>query len=320
MSFAAGAPLKAVENDCRRYRNQMDELGNEQAVTNINSLLQCVLTLQQDDEEVSYALQGEAIQNLEAFLESIELETVRNMAYFAQLAVCTVLGKYEKGGDLIFENDGSFQKSSSGMFVVFHETFFRGVCLFAMARQTSFELGFRLKQGKYKRAAKKVLATVSNWAKNENPNVLHYQKLFEAELAALNGKLEIAEMHYLKALSMATRSGFIHDAAIINERMADFFWHLRVSPEDALYKIEDACRLCKLSCLPEVWIYSDIITATLTHLDVFCFADEEWGCRVKAHLLRDQYDHLRRLPSKVFVNRSSLLSKSFNRGSRSQIM
>jgi hypothetical protein len=48
--------------------------------------------------------------------------------------------------------------------------------------------------------------------------------------------------------------------------------HKRKSPEDALYKIDEACKLY-----------------------------EEWGCLSKVEMLRKEYGSLRRAPSNVFV-------------------
>ena len=76
----------------------------------------------------------------------------------------------------------------------------------------------------------------------------------------MEGRLDKAELLYHQALSIASRSGFLQDAAIINELFAEFFLNRRKSPDDALYKMKASCGLY-----------------------------EEWGCHLKAEMLRAKY-------------------------------
>jgi hypothetical protein len=183
------------------------------------------------------------------------LESGRVGFFYLPCFLCAVFANYEKGSELALENDGRFEKALSGAGMVMHWTFVAGINHFGMARKT--------KKQKYIKAGKKALSTIKSWAKHDNPNILHYLHFFEAEVAALKGKLDAAEVLYQKAQTISRRAGFIQDAAIINERYASFFLTIRKSPEDAVYKAEESIKLY-----------------------------EEWGCVLKADMLREEYRRL----------------------------
>lgn len=265
MSFAAGKHLRTVEADCRRYHNQAKELKNEQAATNLRTLWQCALNLLGRSENTCI-LTGEAILDIDSFTASINVEAELCLVRYVQCYLCAIFGLFETGSAMALEDEGRFNKAGPGIFMNMHETFVRGLCLFGMARKS--------KQSKYKKAGKRVLSTIRKWVRNDNPNVLHYEKLFEAELRALEGKLDAAELLYHQALSLAARSGFIQDAAIINERCGDFFLRKRKSPDDAMYKMKEACKLY-----------------------------EEWGCRKKVEMIRKEFRSLKEAPSGVITVR-----------------
>mmetsp|Transcript_45096 Transcript_45096/g.109717 ORF Transcript_45096/g.109717 Transcript_45096/m.109717 type:complete len:502 (-) Transcript_45096:125-1630(-) len=251
MQFTAGTNLKLMNSDCRRYVYQLHELKNEQAELNARSIWQCVqnlLGLGETDDPC--ALVGNALS--EANAQSITLESGKFGLHYMPCYLCAVFGKYEKGSQIAKENMKRFEKALSGAGISMHWTFVAGVNHFAMARKT--------RKRKYIKEGKKVLSTIRGWAKNDNPNVLHYLHLFEAEMAALRERLDASEVLYHKAIAISRRSGFIHDAAMINERLASFFLHHRKSNDDAYYQMLEACKLY-----------------------------EEWGCYLKVEMLQKEY-------------------------------
>jgi hypothetical protein len=73
------------------------------------------------------------------------------------------------------------------------------------------------KRRKFIRPAKKLRYRVKAWVTKGNPDAKHSEAFLDAETAALKGKLQIAENHYQSALTIATRDGFMHDAALASE-------------------------------------------------------------------------------------------------------
>ena len=93
-----------------------------------------------------------------------------------------------------------------------------GLSCFEMAQNGSDKKG----RGKFKKLAMKAHGTILGWMSKGNPNVKHYAALLDAEKDVLNGKQLSAEKNYQSAIAMAARGGFIHDAAIANERYGQY--------------------------------------------------------------------------------------------------
>jgi hypothetical protein len=138
-----------------------------------------------------------------------------------------------------------------------------------MARRTRKRL--------YRKHAQKVHKTIKSWLRKGNPNVRHYDCLFNAELAALKGKLDSAEGWYQSAIVCATRQGRVHESALACERYGDFLLHQRNDGEEAQHKFDDAIRR-----------YG------------------EWGAQKKADMLRQEHQVLLETPAEVLVNRQRL--------------
>jgi DNA uptake protein ComE-like DNA-binding protein len=83
---------------------------------------------------------------------------------------------------------------------------------------SSFEMARKTKKQKFKKDAKKLHSTIKSWVKKGNPNVIHCDRLLDAERATLGGKSNAALEHCQSAASLAARGGFVHDAALANER------------------------------------------------------------------------------------------------------
>ena len=96
--------------------------------------------------------------------------------------------------------------------------------------------------------------------KRGNLNVSHYVCLLNAEQAALDKKFDKAEDLYREAIRVAARGGYLHDAAIANERYADFLQNVTSSTSEVKRWVEEAIRFYR-----------------------------EWGATHKVELLQVQY-------------------------------
>ena len=95
------------------------------------------------------------------------------------------------------------------------------------------------------RAAKRFSRIIHQWVAKENPNVLHFWTLFKAEAAALVNKIDVAESLYQKAFALASRSGCLHEAALMSERYANFLLTDKQDSVGAKARLEDALKLYK---------------------------------------------------------------------------
>ena len=55
-----------------------------------------------------------------------------------------------------------------------------------------------------------------------NPNFHYFDKLLDAELAALKGDSDVARKSYVDSISLAGRQGLVNEQAVANERFADY--------------------------------------------------------------------------------------------------
>lgn len=78
---------------------------------------------------------------------------------------------------------------------------------------------------------------------------MHHLALLNAEQGALVGDWQGAESHYREAISMAVRTGHLHDAALFNEGYADFLRRenppIGVREDDASFQINEAIKFYK---------------------------------------------------------------------------
>ena len=190
--------------------------------------------------------------------------TVLNVFYSCQCILYMYFGEYEKGAELAIKRSDAYAQGAPGHVWIMIETFARGMCLYAMARET--------RKRSFKNEAMKVHKTIKSWVRKGNPNVKHYGLLFNAELAALNGKRDAAEGWYQSSIVSAARRGHVHESAFASERYGDFLLEERNDSEEARHKFEDA-------------------------IQRYC----EWGAAKKASMLRDAHQDLWQKHSEVFA-------------------
>ena len=151
-----------------------------------------------------------------------------------KIFLCAHFGEYKLGAELASELGDKNLKEGLGVPGNIVDPFARGICLYAMARQTG--------ERNFIRHANKARSTIRDWAKKGNPNVVHMLKLLDAEKAALNkGDKELAKKQYNEAVTLAVRGGFVQDAALAHERHADFLFGL-LDYEGALYYMKQATK------------------------------------------------------------------------------
>ena len=141
------------------------------------------------------------------------------MLYVFQGAVYFAWGDHERGLALTLNTGILLDKllsHSANMPSLFHQCF----ALYASSRKSSRVTGRR----RLKRLGLKRHAILRRWAKDGCCNVVHYVAVLDAELAILNGATkEKVEDLYQKAVVLAARGGWIQDAAVATERLAQYF-------------------------------------------------------------------------------------------------
>ena len=260
-----GKKLSLLESDCRIFGTQMKECG----LTNTLTLtICCWLPIVQlmGKEELLLPIAGiNSDHRLEDLLAlhredntiSAKINTMRSLLY-------AIFGEHEKGANLAIEKGDSWAKASPGHFWIMIDTFYRAIALYAWARQTKLR--------RYKKHAKQLHETIKKWGRIGVPSVGHYEKILNAESSLLKGDFDAAEGWYRAGLVLASKSGFLADAAIANERLGELLLNHRNDTTSALYQIDEAHRLYV-----------------------------QWGADKKAKMLLTKYEKLRPRPTEIVV-------------------
>jgi hypothetical protein len=107
---------------------------------------------------------------------------------------------------------------------------------------------------------------------SQNPNVIHFNSLLEAELAAMQGKQFVAKEKYEVAILMSGRRGLLHDTAVAHERFSGYYLELG-DTENASY-----------------------------HMNMAVKGYEEWGALAKVNHVKEKYPEYFRPPTEINVD------------------
>jgi hypothetical protein len=225
--FVSGNSLHHIDEQTCVYLTQVEELNRLYLAQVLRIILRAVSNLRgyADDPRL---LVGEVVNRNEV----LESAVLKNTEGAMQSFLCAYLGEHELGAELALAKGDKYLKEAPCHPIGMWETFCRGISLYAMARRT--------KKQNFKKHALRVKKTIETWFDSGNPNVNHHLRLLNAEQAALDGKSDKARQLYGEAVSLAARSGFLHDAALANERYADFV--LDDDRDEAAYRLGEAVR------------------------------------------------------------------------------
>jgi hypothetical protein len=232
----------------------MKELKLEQTFAQTQIFWQSALNLMGLSENTTL-MQGEGLLDPDKFLDRKTNSRFVLYIQSQQTRMYAIFGEHRKGADLSMTIFYDLPKVAPGIQIAQAALFCGAISSFEMARKT--------KKRKFKKHAKKIHSAIKVLVRKGNPNVIHCDRFLDAERAALDGKSKAAHEHYQSAVAMAARGGFVHDAALANERYAEFLLHDMSDKNDAVFRFEEAIKF-----------YS------------------AWGATKKVDLLREQYSDL----------------------------
>lgn len=196
----------------------------------VKSMYQMFLNLRNNQQDACL-LKGEEY-SVEACGNQLALLAWHEFAEFQLLFFYNDPSAPEKAGKSALKS--VLLNDSLGYFAQMIEKFHRGVCLYVAARHT--------KKRKYRQHARKIRNIIHSWKKVGNPNVVYYCNFLDAEHAALEGKYDKAEEHYMKAIKFVARTGYLHHAALFNELYSDFLLLELNDKDEAKYRLEEAIK------------------------------------------------------------------------------
>lgn len=266
-ALVAGRPLSLLESQCRLFATQMKDFRQEILLDQTNSLLQLVEVLRYGHNE-----NNEALLDADHSLSASGGRTAVTQAYYNtfKLQQAVWFYHYEEAVEFASRIE-PITKTVPGLCLCYSDNLFRGIAYFEVARQRKRQSKKTRSSRRFRKAGRKILNTIKKWVERGNPNVQHHEALLEAEWAILQGmKTHVIRKQYDIAVIMASRLGFISDAALANERYGDFLLVEVGDREEAMYRLKEAIKLY-----------------------------EEWGASAKANKLLEKYEDLWEVPSRV---------------------
>eukprot|EP00980_Cylindrotheca_fusiformis_P025755 scaffold14559_cov137-Cylindrotheca_fusiformis.AAC.1 len=229
--YALGKPLGPILEQCPKILSQMEELSQAEQAATLRMCWQMILNL------VTTPVSKDA-HKLEGAIFSAESFTGKGAANLSAMhfwqGELLVFYDLEAAANRAIKDGDKFAKLSPGIFLNMQETFHRSIALFTMARRT--------RKRKYRTHANKLANRINSWVRSGNPNVGHYHIAIMAEQAALRKKYDVAEQNYKSAIALSARTGHMHDAALINERYAEFLQEERSDEQESKYRLGEAIR------------------------------------------------------------------------------
>ncbi|CAB9523578.1 Transcriptional regulator [Seminavis robusta] len=261
VAMLAGRPLEGLLDDCRVYFGQMKKLGRERMYIACNICWQAILNLMGFSED-HLTLTGEAMDQEEFLVNTLSPEMESNLCVFHWIRafLYSIFGNTALGANHAIEIAEWLFKKFPWYPPNFCLPYYMGTSLIDTYKTQ--------KKKKYLKHAKFLSLKLDNYAKKGNPNVQHYKMALEGEMLALKDKTGEATSKLEKAIALATRGGFIHDSALMNERFGNF-----LMPTDG--------------------------QRALHHLTVAYSLYVEWGARKKAEMLLEKHKDLLPRPTDV---------------------
>lgn len=233
VKYVIGKPLSMVQEECKLSISQMVELKEEEQASCLRLYWQLCLNLMGSSNN-TVKISGNAMDE-----EEVVFGPGSHANFIIVKTVASnMFGRYELGAhQVIGSTDKQYFKISGGILQCFMFWFHRCLCLYGMARENNN------KKKQYMAQANQIYKALTKSLKKKNPNILHYVSLMNAEKAALKqkkSKKDVIKL-YNGAIRISARSGYVHDAALAQERFADFLLSVG-DVNEARYHIEGAIK------------------------------------------------------------------------------
>ncbi|CAB9528384.1 Transcriptional regulator [Seminavis robusta] len=258
-SFQAGVSLSKIEASIVQHLPEMEAKSLKMIVYCATSFLNLTLTLMGRSTNVENGTEtDEAMSEVPVAILIAAAGTRIKQGYFGDYESCAESG-LKAGSDV--------RKASPGGPIPVMDMCVCALSCYIMAQRTG--------KSKYTREAKSIHKTFKGWAKQGNPNIMHWTLLLDAESAALSGKKKkkVVIEKYESAISLAKEGGYLHDAAIGSERLGEFMLEVLSEEQEAAVVLKQSLRL---------W--------------------QDWGARGKADRMIEKYPQILQQPEEAKKN------------------
>ena len=216
--FLSGEPLESVETKQSQYIQMLVNYKSEFMLDKVRVAAQVVLNLQGKTANPCL-LVGDKF-NEDTMLPALR-ESQNNLVIFV-VFLCKswlnyVFKDYAKSAEDA-RTASNYSEAVRGMMYVPMHNFYYSLALLALYPAAS-----KIEQKKKLKKVASLQKKMKHWALKSPGNYLHKYDLVEAEKARVLGQDEKAALYYDRAVKGASRNEYIHEAALANERAAEFY-------------------------------------------------------------------------------------------------
>ena len=216
--FLSGEPLESVETKQSQYIQMLVNYKSE-FMAHARVGAQFVLNLQGKTPNPCL-LVGERF-NEETMLPALR-ESQNNLVIFVVFLCKSWLNylfkDYAKSAEYA-RTASNYSDAATGLMYVPIHNFYYSLTLLAL-----YPIVAKNEQKKYLKEVASLHKKMKYWALKSPGNYLHKYDLVEAEKARVLGQDEKAALYYDRAVKGASMNEYIHEAALANERAAEFYW------------------------------------------------------------------------------------------------
>ena len=217
--FLSGEPLESVETKQSQYIQMLVNYKSKFMLDKARVGAQVVLNLQGKTANPCL-LAGERF-NEEMMLPALR-ESQNNMVIFVIFLYKSWLNylfkDYAKSAEYA-KTASNYSQAAMGLMYVPIHNFYYSLALLAL-----YPIVAKKEQKKHLKEVASLQKKMKHWALNSPRNYQHKYDLVEAEKARVLGQDEKAALYYDRAVKGASKNEYIHEAALANERAAEFYW------------------------------------------------------------------------------------------------
>ena len=269
LCLSTGTPLDRMSTDIAFYVEQLREVKQLNVLVPLSTLWQTVLHLSGKNEYTG-GFSGDVFDADEAIRNANQnVDNVRAGISVRVMYLSFLFGNHEAVFQCIKDtgmDKGTYDKLFPGAWVVCPLYTFNAMSLISLYRKS--------RNRKYLRIARLFAKKVKGWAaigvrsvppphririmpspltlhillpffsSAQNPNVIHFDALLDAEFASLRGDSYTSSTRFEVAIQYSARSGLTQDRALAHERYGEHLLRLGTSnTEDAVFHLSEALKL-----------------------------------------------------------------------------
>ena len=232
-----GVPLGRQGDNSRKYLRQIKDLNRLQIYHTGALFHQRTLILMGGDEgntddiKVCGSVVSEELYNTIMTEDKFAVGNLQRCEDYLSM----VFGRHEELAKRVVSENGADLPFIGSPYLIEH-AFVRGISCFAAFGETRVTA--------YKKMGKKMRSTLASWVRKGNPNALQLKLALDAEFAAATGRWTKAKAIYEYAIRVAAKTGHLHEAAVMSERLG-VICLLDKDTQDGAYRLRQAVQFYK---------------------------------------------------------------------------